>query len=598
MITADGERSRKRVTHAEKALDLIKRLDLPTKAGLSDGFRYRVWQMDDVSGGRIVSPFGVYVAYLGASGFKQFVCDSAECVALPVFDSVEGDRYFTVRNAAPTDYSVYTTGGVDGIPILTDTAVLVDPANQWKPPQPVCIPFGGEHIVLNATYERPSGHWVECSLATHCHNNGSTDVQAHGISGITPVGGTSGLSSHRVLPLLTTQGYLERLLWKQGVPYYATSLSGQPADYVEYQYYYAPTKVSGAGFRITGNDVFAGSSAAFRAKLAYHSTEAPLLSHSHGHFGSRTATDIKGVVAVRVYNYSTSGCTAAQIADPNHSCIDYAADSNWLLTLTFYSALSSPQVVGYNTLNPALDALATGEFQWVYASDPYVANPEMQSRVLRLLFGYGADDETTATATVPRDTATFADASGIVYSWVRCCDPDAAQRAGESSAVTKLGGFKFSHPEGFIRTPVAVPAEVLTDTSLRPRIILMTDTTYCCITDHAAGDIAGLYVGSPFGEWTAVPLPADVTMFAIRVLRPAVAGFIGVGKIPGSGTYHVFINITGIEWVTLSSIPVTDVNDLIASWDVCVFGDDPLVAQSQQVKQHPIAMQSRRPALR
>lgn len=610
-ITADGERSRRRLPAARKALNDIMAMDLPVKAGALDGFPYKVWQLDGgrLTGGRIISPFGIYVAYLGEWGFKQFVCDSVQCAAIPMYGPLDiyGDRYFTVYETAPTGYSVYASGGANGVPIAASPHVGVAPTpdGQWKPPQPVCIAFGGEYVVLNATYERTSGHWIDCSLATHCYSDGRSDVQAAGISGIAPINTYAGFTSHRIVPMLTASGYMERLLWKEDIPYYWSA--NNQANFVEYQYHYAPTGVSGVPLRVTGAEVFGGASSGFKAKVAYHTDVSPLLPVTLGHFGSRTVTDVKGVLAVQVSNYASASCTPAQIDDPNHNCISYAGDSNWLLTLTFYSVTGGTSVVGYNTLSPLLSPLAAGELHWLFV-DPvngytYQQKPEYDSMSLRVLFGYGADSDASYTLR-PRDTATFADGNGVVYSWLRCCDPSAAQRATEAGVGAKLGGFRFQNPDGFIRTPLAMPQAVLADTALRPRITLMTATTYCCIADMANGEIHGLYVGSPFGSWQDVGLPVGATMYSIRVMQPgdtvATTGFIGVGKeMTQTGIqYRIYMKMAGGAWVALSQIPVSNVNDLIASWDVCVFGDDPLVQQSQQVRQHPVATQSRRPELR
>lgn len=224
---------------------------------------------------------------------------------------------------------------------------------------------------------------------------------------------------------------------------------------------------------------------------------------------------------------------------------------------------------------------------------------------LGALFGWPTDQGDYDT--YERDTVTFADSNGVVYSWLRSCAPGAAQRAwGLLHTGARNGGFKFGAGGGVARTAIAVPQTVLADTNLRPKIALMTDTKYSCLADKADGTIAHLYVGSPFDAWENIPLPAGATMYTIRVTIPGdtadKCGFIGIGK--KDSKYYIFFKPPGTDWVKLSPIPVGAENDadgvvdLLAAWDVCVFGDDAIVKKMMEVKQHPTARSARSPEAR
>lgn len=596
-VTADGERSRKRLPIAKKALGVITDMGLPVKAGLFEGFFYKVWQLDDgnISGGRVVAPFGIFVLLVDASGVKQFVCDSAECAALPV-EAL--DRYVTVGGlpALPADgEALYAYDQGAGTPVLMDPTTLENPADQWKAPRPVGLPLGGEIVMLHTAYERASGHWVYGVQATHCHSDGTSDSGTPGISftsKTSDVVDESANNSYRVVPMLVTQGYSDFIRWKTGGLYIASNTYPLVA---EYAYIYTPFGITGSGRKFTADEFYTGASATFLAKIRDVANGGVTVRQVAAYF-SRTPTDIKGVCVLYPH---MSYCTdpAAQ-TDPTNLCVTQSEIDQWGVTISFASPMTGVQTVDYVTLLPLLQALVAGELAWLFPLGWTGDDALPGFNAVGKLFGWPSESEWTNS---PRDTVTFADANGVVYSWLRCCDPNATQRPGQSSG-TPGGGFKFQQPEGFVRTPLVMPTEVLTDTTLRPCILLMTATTFHCVADRADGTIGGLYVGSPFGLWSPVTLPANVTMYAIRVTKPADtvldAGFIGVGK-DAVGAHRIYMKVPGGEsWVAMSPLPVTGVNDLLATWDVCVFGDDALTSSSQQARQHPVAVQGRRPSLR
>ena len=61
MITFDGHRSMMRRPFAQKKLAQIKAIDVPSKAIKWDGFTFKVWQQDELSGGHITAPMGAVV---------------------------------------------------------------------------------------------------------------------------------------------------------------------------------------------------------------------------------------------------------------------------------------------------------------------------------------------------------------------------------------------------------------------------------------------------------------------------------------------------------------------------------------------------------
>jgi len=557
MITFDGERSRKRLPVAKKALANITDLGLPAKASMFEGFTYKVWQMDrgKLTGGRITAPAGIFVMLSDEAGFKQFVCDSFQTIAAPIFDALLGDRYAMLPSPMPavgaglSAVSGTSLGGSGAAAQETDAATIVqtDPLLQWSAPTPVCLPLAGEFVLMHLGYERLSNHLVNVTQAVHCHSDGSGDTASPAISRAwsTEDETATTANSARTIPLRVQPDYFEYIDWKTGDLF---AVDGK-RNVLRYEGAYLPT---GAVFGVypTVDQVMVGASADLKNKVAIPGDYSMLQIAAHY---SRTAADIKGVCALRVVGASES--------EP------------FILSLCFVSLATAHQAVSYPILKESLETLG---FVIADVDDAQIA--------LGMLFGWPAESELTGGS---RDTVTFADAAGSVYSWHRT-----------------IGGVKFQVPEGVVEAALVMPPEVLADATLRPRILLMAETVYCCLAGSKEGAIIYLYVGSPFAAWEEVALPDGVTMYSVRVMQPGetreTTGFIGIGKdvVEGVATYRVYLKLAGREWVGLSPIPATAVNDTLATWDVCVFGNDPIARAMQQVRQHPTAIQSRRPSLR
>lgn len=600
-ITVDGERSRKRLPVAKRALANIVDMWLPAKASMYEGFKYKVWQMDggELTGGWIVAPFGIFVTLADAGGLKQFVCDGAECAAAPI---APVDRHY--YNKSPLDLTGRrtTVTGESGTP----TPMGVVGGDGWRYPRVTNLPLGGELTALFASWQSTSNHWCDIMQATHCWSDGSVGVFPAINSAGYVDGDEATLNPHRVIPTFVQPGYCENVSWKIGVGY--IDPSSLTPRLVEYRGVYTPTD-SYFYFYVDADDVFGGRvSATALAKITDSDNDQRLgcaVYQYAAHF-SRVSNSIKGV-SLLMPAFSPCIGTAEYcnplFADPERAEVP-DADLVWRPVLWFWDTSTGHQTANFDVLGPLGYALMDGEL--VYFKEVEASNDPSHyylTRILAKLFGWPSESAYTAGE---RDTVTFADGAGAVYSWLRCCDPGATQNAAGLAGVgPKQGGFKFQHPEGFVRVPLVMPADVLTDTTLRPQITLMTASTYYCCTDNAAGEIKHLYVGSPFGSWSEVAFPDGVTMYAVRVIQPGDSvsdtGFIGIGKIPAVGdipaSYRIFLKVAGQAWGALSQIPVATVS-ADAAWDVCVFGDDPLAVSMMSARQHPVAAQATRPEMR
>lgn len=614
-IKVDGERSRKRLPIAKKALALIKDMGFLSRAGIYDGFMYKVWQMDagNLSGGFVVAPFGIAVLLSDANGTKQFVCDSAQCAA-----GLVGDRKVRLLDVTTTanEHVVASFAGAedDGSTLNYSTGNAMPPG--WRARRPLPIPYGGE-VVLNYIAFNGHGAFVCSAEASHCFDTGSVPMPALNRQhrDVPPAGSDAGY----FIPMRVTAGYFDVVYCKPGYCYYS---EGSPV-LMAYQYNH---HLYGYGVsNVIAIPLFAakGATYQFQQKLRIGNFGVPV--YLRAAYYSRVAADVLGVSVIHAPHAVTcpdpdkcvTGSAAeiaicrqeaqdaldAAIEDPTSPCVA-VDDKRFVLDMVFTSLAGGSQMLDFEQLRVALYALADGELNWIppEVNPAYVSGDEDVTDKLRVvavavssaLFGWPVDSEYTKSA---RDTVTFADTDGVVYSWLRCGDPGATQNAeGGSFTGARQGGFKFSYPEGFTRTPLSMPPECLSNPALRPNVQLITETSYLCPLELAGGELAGCFLGSPFGSWTAIPMPSGATMLTVQVTEPADTvdeiGLVGIGKL--DGVYFVFFKPGGGEWQRLSSIQAGEVDAATAAWGVCVFGDTGLSVSSQSVRQHP-AIQASRP---
>lgn len=626
MITADGERSLKRLPQAKKALALIEMLDLPAKASITEGFRYRVWQLDggELSGGRVVAPLGALVLYSSGTAIRQFVLDSLETVAAEIgkgcgaldtgctLDTLEGRGLLAVSPLPATfddtilryDSAASATAGAYAMPLYTYPT--------FKAAQPVATPRGGESCYVDHVSHVAGGLGgaitsllVSANLReTHCYSSGRTlspapsdrqsgfylDVLSNVNAGLLP--------QINVMTCLSQQpGYWERvcvLPGPNGFKFVAGDLNNV---FMVYTGYTAATKSYILGYLTIGS-VLATAPSSVRSALA---PQWP--THLYGAY-IRTASDVKGIAVLE--NPALGGYRCPLLPPPGSNCVP-DADQVWQITLSFVSLNTGLTVKTANDFYTFMNGVfLSSEFDWAFPDrqailDAYNAvDPPLPANLkvpYHTIFGFILGWPNAVMVALRRDTVTFPDASGDFYSWVRDTAPN---------------GFRFSPSlaAGIERKTVNVPAQVLSDATLRPCIFLAAAGVYYCVADNAAGEIKGLHVGSPFAAWEQVILPTGVTMYSVRGVviagTAAASAFIGVGKTvtPAAGmtpeisTYRVYFKPVGGEWVGISTLPVQAVDDAVASWDVCVFGDDPLAQSMQSLVQQPVARGPMAPVFR
>lgn len=579
-ITTDGERSRRRLPMAKKALARITDMDLPAKAGLFEGFFYKVWQMGEISGGRITSPPGIVVTLSYPDGTRQYVYDSFETSGI----GGPGNRWLLAPSPLPALS--------DGLQVRTNTAGLgVVEASSVGDVKGMVVPFPflGDALAFCANYHTgaaPDDHHVTAMQINGCYGLGGSDTGVPYAPGYT--------LAHKHYYSLLSQDFTFAYSFHLGTTYAGSGLvesvsskraemfaairSDQTKDWVlgVYNYCYAPTAAYGASV-MSLRDAVAGIPQPILDAWDYW-TPAILGAHH-----ARLGNDVVGinVVATTVGpNSLTQDEAPWELVVALNSLADPA--SNKAIKLLEIGAVLEPFIYGSGVLVPLMllyaethyngtkPNTATGTGLKEYSDDVKTGMQLLLGWPINLNLGYGAG-------------ATFFDDSGNAYL-VR-----------HTPAIL---GFKFDRAAGtFATETLTLPQQIIDDVAsgaLTFRIIHLAPGVYLCEARAADGSIAGLHIGSPLtGTWNTVAIPAGASLKVVRpmVFSPTQIGFVAVGRDSAATTYpfRTYLMQPGAAWVALSPLTLaeTGYSDDLLHWGVTVFGDNDMARATNNVIQHP-----------
>jgi hypothetical protein len=614
-VSTDGLRSQRRVPFVTKVYRKINELNIPAKGGVFQGFVYKVINIgQDLWKGWIKAPMGVLVTRSTVDSIRQYTYDSIEVSPDRIFSSSNQNRFFLYPDPLPS--------GFEKVQVFFDGAAtrnIIQTPVDSKPARPVTLCARGEQLLTLAAF-RAINSRVHAATVHHCYSDGRDVSGTASITSYFLIGPSASLQYTMTLirppSMRNRYGYV---LHKAGLLRYNTT-TFRP---IIWEYYEVQLSPKDAVSAVLHADILAetyGGSSQLSAKMraAFSSGGQAAAANTGGMFGvvgetfcgiSVTYTDL------RKCTFAPGTC-ATFFADPVSNIVS-DADLKFSVML-YYLPKNDATLLTTDQLAAPVGALLAGELSYYAPSgfNPLTFDPLnvqldafLLARTLGRLFGWPAEDEYSQGAgtdvLTPRDTVTFFDADGEVYSWLRCLDPDATQGY-DYSGSPGAGAIKFDATSVFERVSVVMPAVVLDTVGVRPKILMMTDTTYYCVADNSSNIIFGLFVGSPFDEWVEIDLPEGATMHTIRCMQPGDSadscGFIGIGRqeLEDGIVYEfTYIKVAGKDWRRLAPIGQATAFPLTTeSWDVCTFGDDAITQQMLSVQQVPTAVGARAPELR
>lgn len=508
MITFDGDRSLRRKWFARKQLSVIKDLDVPGKAVKWDGFTFRVWQQDDLDGGRVTAPMGAIVACSSPAGVRVSVSDYwaggvTSLADLNVLYTFGNDLTVTSYNLV--DEETMLASGVqtikcrpeitasyfgleDGTTITEETVFIQD-----QSPMLGIMPYQGAEafwltstskafIDLNGNEIPDLPKAIIDSSLTFYNSNGSN---LGGRRTITFQGGGADALQQRIVQQLDST---KQIVHNAATYEWASGdlVRGWFVDFPDFNHIPMSTVLAGSSMPDELEDI-----------ILYDDDWQniwPVGSYAFQSNGVQTFLQASDGTNTIKWDGSTTA-EAYFIANPGQE--------HWKLFLTLTIGGSSYLISSSQFLS-LLDSLATVPI--IGAS----TNWTNALRMLYQLFPYPNNN-----FNVPYDSAMFHAHDDDIYTWTRA-----------------YGSVKFDST-GIHSTSLVVPTEVSTENGVRPDVTLAgvydEEPLYLCICNKVGEEIKAVYYGSPFDSWTALPA-SETTLVHVRPVKvtPSEIFLIGV----------------------------------------------------------------------
>jgi len=511
MITFDGDRSKKRKWFANKQLAVIKDIDVPAKAVKWDGFTFRIWQQDDLDGGRITAPMGAVVACSTREGIRIAVADywaggfnAAQDLWVIFKDLGVSGEFTTFFNGSidPDLTSGYTT--MKAVPVegqswfglingdtVGGESVLVDD----YPCSPLLIPKPGELFDVV----------VSDSMEYDLDGNGVADWFRQVFEKNTSFYIANGRQTSRMHCVSKQIEYADnynpwRVYQKTGADRHTSFHSAWKYDFIDgvkavgYNLDVETSALDNIQFSELLNDDMPAALRIILSNSVNDGSCEPLGSY---------ATDNIFFHAVNssCYVFSGSGEEACEAA------VYYAAhpeSEKWRLFYSF-SRNGFLHLVNSDQFLGLLDTLSLHGTagSWFKAKQ---------------MFEQITGAYPNCNFTVPYDSIMFHAHDGNLYTWTRA-----------------YGAVRFT-TTGISIAALNVPTEVENEDGVRPEItyagVFETGNLYLCVCNKVKEQIKAVYYGSPFVAWTKLPGVADgLTLVHARPVSVTPTNILLIGVI-------------------------------------------------------------------
>ena len=616
MITFDGHRSMLRRPFAEKKLAQIRAIDVPSKAVRWDGFLFKVWQQDELSGGHITAPMGAVVilstwdgmfiatadywkgAWSGARQMHTIKKDDLSPHASSVYffigtAAVDPEMYEgMVTSPVVPSPTIFKYGYYDDLPWAPGSAGAgADAAG--RPSVPGIMPHGtGEmvRLTINDVLLQP-GDETRAVFETKLSMYNDAGLQVSRRMAIASQSVTLTLEVDKALaehvnwfgPNRAIIHGLVHNLTSGGSVFYDLSFAEEGIEISSFQREWLLPQV----LATSGTMPAAVRSALLNAPVTddYGVLHPWMILHS-----LYTFLDGAGeLVALAVIQATVYEGPAKDWFDDYFE--DHPGDEKWRLLYVLRIgngiwAVDSSQFIGLlDAYAPLKDVVyEVGGVTHISWTQAYYVAP-------RFCRPWPLESDI-----VPYDSALFHDTAGNTISWSR-----------------RFGAVAFT-PSGLhqVSDQVWLPTEVIAEVGVRPEISLAgmdgdgANQFVCVCRKVDEGRIRRIYVGTPFEEnkWIPVPgPPAGFTLVHVRPVRAkslADAEFIGVayGQKEGADSPGYYFASIHVQWddnpLTYDDLPPWSIHGRLpfgvtpeAVFQVGLFGKDKRVMDMATFPDHP-----------
>lgn len=605
MITFDGDRSLKRKWFAKKKLAQIKEMDIPASCPVWDGFRFKVWQLGDINGGRVTAPMGAVAARIDGQGGLQVAVAEYWAGAMSAYREVYGLR----KEESYSGHLAYATAeqvdalGYDTIPfyplqIYSHYGGYVI----YLFPTPGITPHYGESydithkgvVTINSAdpgepenynqfkdmYERSRSFYLQDNtvLQRRATTFFQTDTFTLGLLGVIA-------PHHEVYSLLQQMNHEQQIY---SLAYRFNVISGVkavaykttiPSVYnPEDPLTYPVGEVISMEYMLPSSLVPAEISATLRNIMldVTQITINPICTYAYSNAGNQALLTVVNATDLDYHRVGSPSGDLDSYYDSNPSAY------HWRLFFSLWDGTN----VSVHTVSQFGGLLETLSIEDPAIDDLPIAdddeNTRMMLAVLQRISAVWPNQHTDS----PYDSAMFHAHTGDVYSWSRL-----------------YGMIRFS-PAGMSRSAISVPAIVVSEVGCRPEIyysgLYGESEFYICFANKVNVNILGVYVGSPFTSWFA--LPSMVEGYDLIQCRPVVVNpsrifLIGIAKA-GSEVFFTSISITVPEGETLETMimPTWNIHGKLPfihdeynlnCYQVGLFGDDQMVNELRNFASQP-----------
>jgi len=606
MIRTDGDRSLKRLWFAKKKLAQIQEMNLPSKRVVYDGFDIKVWQMDELSGGSIKAPMGAVVARVdGQHGLQVAVADYWGGAFSPGRDYhglMKDYEYFAVIPRA-TEEEIAALS-FESIP-LYPLQVFAHYANNviYLFPTPGIMPYYGEAydvthrgiVTINSApegepevydlfkemYERSRSFYIQDNtvlqrLATAIYQTDTYDIWPFGV--IAPHYDVYSLCQ-QLTPEKQALSMAYRFLNHNGIKAAAFVINipekYNPEDPL--------TEPSGTVISLSSMIQAETMPVALKSIMTdvSNDTAFPIATYS---FNNSGANGLLVVVNASDYDHHRQNV-------PSGDLTDYFNSNSPQFSWRFFFSISDGTNVYTHNMSQFGSLLETLSGEDPAITDLPITEPE-NTKLLLAVLQRACSVWPNQHPDSPYDSAMFHTHTGDVYSWSRL-----------------YGMLKFSAAGLSRESSVIVPDVIGINTGCRPEIYYSGTYNevpfYICFANKVNVNILGVYVGSPFTNWFALPyLPDEFSLIHCRpcVVRPDRIFLVGVAKA-STELFFTSISITVPEdetletmvmpsWNIQGKLPFSIDEYNLNCYQVGLFGEGQMVEEMKNfVSQQPILSQ-------
>lgn len=604
-VTFDGERSRKWKWFSDKLIRVIKMLDIPAKGAKINGFAFKVWKLDGLSGGRVSAPMGLAIVYTTVDGTQILTADSWTA-------SITGRQYLNVlfsgilsglknsliNNVSEEDMVAAGFLTVPNTPLATESPFnnevggIGDGGTVWHHdamPDPVVMPMQSSEAFWTAVsgnlfVDRDGDnaldppYWMaaqETSLTFYSSNGANLGGRRTALT----ESAAAASAPAKFLAMLPSEPGELRAVQMQGTSYPSHAV-GRSCALV---HKLSVGSVASSTFELA--DMIVNLPSGLQDAINSEESSA----RPAGSYAFATSA-LSNPTLLHVLDLTNSSPSTLPGNAEGIWFLANPTEAKWRLSFVLNTYGGAVHNINSDQFIGLLDHMAQGS-----SLDPLANWRDALWTLFQLM------PRPNHNYTVPYDSVMFHAEDGDVYVWTRKYNSDTLGNYGGES----FNAFKIDNA-GVHVTTLAIPAEVTSTDGVRPSITYAGDGLYLCVCEKLEWPVRvhEIHVGSPFTSWESVPVPYDYELVFVRPIRVKPDDIILAGILEDAEGVYYFAFLRYKQgsgsWDKLSKLPVTKPSELLggapylhpdnSNWAISFFGKGEFVLDMNEYLSPPYVL--------